>query len=180
MKQLCLWRHAKSSWDLPVSDRDRPLNERGRNDAPRVAAAMGAFLEPGLAEWRERGLVCASPAERAQATLEAANLEWESLRRIRQLSVESLYSFEWRDLRDYVQSVGQDVSRVLIVGHNPALTELHNWLVQDGAQVLDNLPTAGFVSLSLATDTWAAVGAACAQREVFISPRSLREKTLSD
>src|SRR4051794_9695084 len=62
MKTLILVRHAKSSWDQPgVSDIDRPLNERGKSDAPQMAKRL-----------KERNikidLFISSPAKRAKKT----------------------------------------------------------------------------------------------------------------
>ena len=64
VKNLYLLRHAKSSWDDPsLSDGERPLNGRGRRDAPRMGEALGARLVPMT--------FYVSPAERAQQTFSA-------------------------------------------------------------------------------------------------------------
>ena len=73
MKNLYLLRHAKSSWDAPaLSDGERPLNVRGRRDAPRMGEALGTRLVPMTFH--------VSPAERAQQTFRAVQKNWKGLR----------------------------------------------------------------------------------------------------
>ena len=118
---LLLMRHAKSDWSRPgLSDHDRPLNPRGRRDAPR----MGRFL-------RENGLTPAaalsSTARRARETVEAvlpaAGAEAVPLRR-----TERLYGAApgeiFREVREAAAELGVSASPLLVVAHNPGMEEL--------------------------------------------------------
>jgi len=174
MKTLHLLRHAKSSWDCPVSDRDRSLNKRGRYDAPRVATVIRRTLEHEVVALGARFWVAASPARRAQETLEELELAWPQLLDFPHRVSEALYTFEVRDLFTWLRAVPEPVDSLLLIGHNPALTNLLNTLVADPAHAIDNLPTAGFVSLSLAINQWADLQSECAKRTQLIVPKQLR------
>lgn len=145
MKTLHLLRHAKSSWDDPlIADRDRPLNRRGQRDAPRMGRALGARLAP-LA-------IACSPARRARLTLEGLCQGWPGLAGCEHQTQEALYTFDYRDLLDWLALVPESRDSLFLVGHNPALTDLANELV--GAPVLENLPTAGYLQLQLSAPGW--------------------------
>lgn len=118
---LLLMRHAKSDWSRPgLPDHDRPLNPRGRRDAPR----MGRFL-------RENGLTPAaalsSTARRARETVEAvlpaAGADAVPLRR-----TERLYGAApgeiFREVREAAAELGAAASPLLVVAHNPGMEEL--------------------------------------------------------
>lgn len=116
-RQLLIMRHAKSSWEAGVArDIDRPLNERGRRDAPRVGAWLAS---QGLAP----ELIVSSPAQRTRETTallgaalgsHAPPVEWE----------EAIYEASLEDLLGVVRALPARRRRVLLVGHNPGLEEL--------------------------------------------------------
>ncbi|WP_457598784.1 SixA phosphatase family protein, partial [Hydrogenimonas sp.] len=121
MKELFLFRHAKSSWDDPsLSDFDRPLNERGRRDAPLMGEhlkAMGIHLD----------LIVASPAKRAKKTAKiiAEKLGYDIEKIIWQ---ENIYEASPQTLLYIVCQLPEKAKRVMLVGHNPSLTLLANQL----------------------------------------------------
>jgi len=175
MKTLHLLRHAKSSWDLPVSDRDRSLNTRGWRDAPRMAAVIREALVhecslAGAGFW-----VAASPARRAQETLEELERIWPELQSLPHKVSESLYTFESGDLFNWLRALPESVDVVLLIGHNPALTGLLNMLVADPDEVIHNLPTAGFASLALNIAQWNGLEEACAKRVRLLVPKQLQD-----
>jgi phosphohistidine phosphatase len=142
MKSLILLRHAKSSWADPgISDYDRPLNDRGKRDAPRVGEV---FVERGISP----GLVLSSSAKRARKTarklLDASGLDVE-LRLLDEfyLAAPETYIRELQKLPD-------DIQQVVVVGHNPGLEELVRSLV--GRH--EHLPTAALVLMELPIDSW--------------------------
>ena len=138
MKTLYLFRHSKSSWDKPgLSDRERPLNKRGKRDAPRMGAALRELV-PAMP-------VHVSPARRAQLTLGGLCDNWPELAAAPHETVEALYTFDVVDLLQWLRTRQGDA--LFIVGHNPAFTDLVNMLAPE--QSLPNLPTAGFVELEL-------------------------------
>src|SRR5688572_22674308 len=116
MKTLLVLRHAKSSWNDPaLDDHERPLNERGRRDAPR----MGELV-------REYGLipdiVISSDAVRAQLTAEAVA---EAARYAGEILLDQrLYIASPADILSLLRTVRENAETIMIVGHNPGLEEL--------------------------------------------------------
>ncbi len=142
MKTLLVLRHAKSSWSDPaLADHERPLNKRGRRDAPRVGDLM-----------REHGLmpdvVISSDAARArltaEAVVEAARYEGETLLDPR------LYMASPADIVSLLRTVRQRAESLMIVGHNPALEELVLRLTGER----QDLPTAALAQIVLPIDRW--------------------------
>jgi phosphohistidine phosphatase len=145
VKRLFLLRHAKSSWDEPeLADRERPLAERGERDAPAIAARLREHLEPPAC-------IVTSPAARAMrtATLVAAALGMPADR----IAVTpELYLAAPADYLRAAARSGGDCGSLMVVGHNPGLTELVHRLLPDFA--LGHLPTAGLVVVDFAADAW--------------------------
>ena len=144
MKTLTILRHAKSSWsDSSLSDAERPLNRRGERDAPimgeRIAAAG---IRPAL--------IISSPAVRAFAT---ARIVAEQINYPREFLEKepALYLASLDRLLDIVIAQNDSINNLMLVGHNPGLTSLVNYL---SPNLTDNLPTCGVVSFSLDTDSW--------------------------
>lgn len=144
MKTLTLLRHAKSSWDTPgLADRERPLNARGERDAPRAAERIqDAGIRPSL--------ILSSPAVRAWTTarIVAQQIHYplEFLQREK-----DLYLASGDKLLEVIGRQDSGFNNLMVVGHNPGLTDLANYLVPD---LTDNVPTSGVVSISLASDSW--------------------------
>jgi phosphohistidine phosphatase len=163
VKRLILLRHAKSSWSEDgLPDSERPLSGRGERDAPR----MGARLH-------ERGirpdLVLSSPALRARstATLVAQAIDYPA----DAIHLEpSLYLAAPKEILAVVAQQADRVDCLLVVGHNPGLTELTNLLLPE--LELTNLPTAGTVVLDCATESWAEVRTAPRQLVHYDYPKS--------
>jgi phosphohistidine phosphatase len=163
VKQLILLRHAKSSWqDGALGDVERPLSDRGDRDAPR----MGKRL---LARQARPALVLASHAKRAQRT---AKLVARALRISADLirTEESLYLAEPAAVLAVVASQDDAHSCLIVVGHNPGLTDLANHLLPDLA--LDNLPTAGVVAIDFAVTRWRDIAAAPAKLAYYDYPKN--------
>ena len=164
MKILILVRHAKSSWkDASLADRDRPLNKRGKRDAPEMGrrlAARGAAPD----------LIVSSPAARALATAriiaEAVGYPVDAIR-----EDERLYLASPAELLEAIRDLDDGYDRVFLFGHNPGLTELVNELSEPA---VDNVPTCGLVELRLAAERWADVSADTVRRVSFDTPKSGR------
>jgi phosphohistidine phosphatase len=148
VKRLTIVRHAKSSWsDSTQSDSERPLSERGERDAPYMGARLAARgCRPSL--------IVTSAASRARAT---ARLIAEALAYPQEFlhSEPELYLAAVPALLGVIARQDQRCADLMIVGHNPGLTDLANRLVGD--LWLDNLPTAGIVALDCDTDDWAGI-----------------------
>lgn len=144
MKTLTILRHAKSSWkDQSLSDHDRPLNKRGEHDAPMMAARIkDAGIRPSL--------ILSSSAARAWTTAKAVAMEiaypLEFLQR-----ESDLYLAGVSTLLKIIGNQDNGFNSIMIVGHNPGLTELANHFVPD---VTANLPTCGLASINIDTDDW--------------------------
>lgn len=116
MKTLLLMRHAKSSWDNSrLTDYERPLNERGRRDAPR----MGRLLRH---EGLTPDLIIASSAKRAATTAELVALELALDSDIHY--TEMLYLADPDAYIRQARQVGDNIETLLMVGHNPGIQEL--------------------------------------------------------
>lgn len=144
MKTLTIVRHAKSSWNHPeLSDRQRPLNSRGERDAP----VMGKrIVDHGI----RPSLIITSPAKRAWTTAKIIATEIgypaEFLQR-----EDSLYLASLDDLLGAVVAQDTGFNSLMLVGHNPGLTEFANFLIPG---LTNNLPTAGVVSVQIDRDDW--------------------------
>lgn len=166
MKTLHLLRHAKSSWaEAGVDDHDRDLNERGRRDAPRMGVA--------LAERLEAQTLYVSSALRAQRTLEGLCQGWPALGAQTHVTDQALYTFAWEEVLEWLQDLRIESDTVFLVGHNPALTDLCNQLV--ARRALDNLPTAGYLRLSIDIERWCDLTEGVASLEGWLFPRDLQK-----
>ncbi len=146
MKTLYLVRHAKSSWKFPeLADFDRPLNRRGQRDAPE----MGRRLRQREACPQ---LILCSPAVRTQHTARALAKAMEYPSDVRY--VDEFYEASPEVLLATVQTVRDAVNDLMLVGHNPGLTELVNRLT---AHSIENVATAGVVAVIFSVDRWSEV-----------------------
>lgn len=144
MKTLTLLRHAKSSWDNSgLADHDRPLNGRGERDAPEMARRIrDASIRPSL--------IVSSPAKRTWDTAKALASEisypLEFLQRDNKLYLANLET-----LIDYVSQQDTGFNNIVVVGHNPGITDFANFL---SPGVTRNMPTCSIVSVSIDSDDW--------------------------
>ncbi|HHO48006.1 MAG TPA: histidine phosphatase family protein [Desulfobacteraceae bacterium] len=161
MKRLVLCRHAKSSWkDSSLADIDRPLNGRGKRNAPE----MGRRL---LARGIKPDLIVSSPARRAYAT--AAYLAEELGVPEREIRVvEAIYDAYPMKLLEIIRTIDAGHDQVLMVGHNPETTILANLL---GRLRLENVPTCGIVALDFGVRSWEEIEEARGALVFFDSPR---------
>ena len=150
MKQLHLIRHAKSSWEHPeLSDHQRPLNDRGRHDAPLVGQAMREEIDVSGCEMPQ---FFVSRARRARETFDGLMLGWPLLSEQVPNYDDAFYTFDETDLIDWIAAANDDLDNMAIIGHNPAMTELANFLCP--ALALSNLPTAGWLWFCFDDDSW--------------------------
>ena len=143
MKTLYLIRHAKSSWEYDLPDAERPLNDRGENDAH----LMGKFL--GDLD-KTIDLVMSSPANRAYTTAKIIT-KYLGVKEENILINKDLYDFSGNQVLKVIKSTSDEIERLLIFGHNHAFTSLANML---GDKYIDNLPTGGFVEIQFEENEW--------------------------
>lgn len=113
MKNLILMRHAKSSWgDVSLPDHERPLNQRGKRDAPR----MGNHL-------REQGIsldaILSSTAVRARATAEGFLQEYTFEGQV--IYVDDLYHADPETIISILNKLPAGIDTVMVIAHNPGL-----------------------------------------------------------
>jgi len=162
MKTLHLIRHAKSSWQDPeLADINRPLNQRGLDSCRVIATQM---LNAG---WNAQHIF-ASPATRVQQTLENLRLALEPLS-LEWTTDDSLYTFNWQVLFSWCQQQANELDALTIVGHNPALTELHNCISHEP---LVNIPTCAYVKVVLDIQAWTQLQPNCGQTQVILKPKT--------
>jgi phosphohistidine phosphatase len=147
IKTLILVRHAKSSWDdVALPDKDRPLNDRGKRDAPKMGkrlAKRGANVD----------LILSSPARRAIKTAKdfADKLDYE----LKDISVDTrLYPGAVNDLLKIIHNLGKKLNRVMLVGHHPALSQLAHRLSPD----IVHMPTCAVAEFAFKAKLWRDVG----------------------
>ncbi len=144
MKTLILVRHAKSSWDNSVlTDFERPLNERGKHDAPQMAKRLKQ-------KEIEIDLFISSPAKRAKKTAEIFMHEFNSKEK-NLLTIPALYEASIEKFLEVVSDITDKNHTVALFAHNPGITDFINLL--DCYPVYD-MPTCGVFALKIKTKKW--------------------------
>ena len=161
MKTIYLVRHAKSSWKYPnLDDFERPLNKRGRRNAPFMGSILNKLnVAPDF--------ILSSPANRAAMTARIiANKIGFPLEEI--CFSESIYVFSANDLFEVIKHLNDEVDKAMLVGHNPALTELANYI---GDKPISNIPTSGIFCADLDIPSWAKISDNCGKLKFFEFPK---------
>ena len=143
MKKLFLIRHAKSDWSNPLlDDFDRGLNNRGLKDAPFMAKLLkDKNITPDL--------IISSPALRTKLTLEflLKKLDYEN----EIIYDKSIYEAPYLNLKKVINKVDKQFDILFLVGHNPGLCDLANFLCKES---FENIPTCGIVEIDFQTNSW--------------------------
>ena len=160
MKTLFLIRHAKSSRDDPaLSDKERPLDDRGMRDAPTMGERLAKQdVMPDL--------ILSSPAVRALATAEiiAKKIGYK----LKDIVVdERLYATAPDDLLKVIHELGDKPKRVMLFGHNPEFAELAHRL----SSKITDMPTCAVAEFSFNTKSWSNVGKQEPAKVTFNHPR---------
>ena len=161
MKTLILVRHGKSSWEYAVSDKDRPLLERGINDAYLVSSSLNS-------QNLKIDAIFSSPANRALHTciifLRQLGTSFESLE-----VTDQLYDFSGDEVLGFIENLDNELETVMIFGHNHAFTHIANSL---GNTYIENVPTTGLVQLKFDIDNWRSLIKGNTQQTIF--PKHLK------
>jgi phosphohistidine phosphatase len=147
MRTLLLVRHAKSSRDDPsLADRERPLNNRGMRDAPKIAKRLAKYdLKPDL--------ILSSPAVRALATAQLMADEFDY--KAKDIVVDDrLYASAPATLLKVIRELGDKPKRVMLVGHNPELAELAHRL----SDSITDMPTCAVAEFTFDMGSWSDLG----------------------
>ncbi|HVG42222.1 MAG TPA: histidine phosphatase family protein [Chitinophagaceae bacterium] len=145
MKTLIVVRHAKSSWDnFGQEDSERPLNDRGKRDAPAMAKRLKGKI-------KDIDLFVSSPAKRAKRTAryfaEEFKVEKDDI-----VIKEKLYETSVPTFYSVVESLPDKKDIVALFSHNPGITDFVNALT---TMHVDNMPTTGVFAVQINTDKWA-------------------------
>lgn len=162
IKSIVIARHAKSDWSTGLPDHDRPLNARGKEDAPRMAKALE---EVGF----KPDIFLSSTALRARTTAElvARHLAFHAGVR----TDPNVYEGGYAHIMSLLQRLPDTVNNAILFGHNPILEDLvsHLMLMQ-GAIVI---PTSGMVCLEANIQHWSALQSGHCQLKWFLIPKLL-------
>lgn len=163
MKTLYLVRHAKSSWrDTSLRDIDRPLNKRGKRDAPRMA------------DYLSKNITCpevfiSSPSRRTKDT--AASFLRAFGRTAADLKLEGdLFHGYEEDMTGVLSSIDSSCQSCMLFVHNPGITDYVNELT--GADIY-NIPTCGVAGIRLETDDWVEINKCPAKLLFYYYPKGL-------
>ena len=160
MKKIFFLRHAKSSWsDFSLKDFDRPLSTRGIQDAE----LMGNYFKT---KDIELDVIISSPSKRTKETLD--HFFSNNFSKIEY--VKSLYHAHLEDILEVVTGSSEDTRTIMIVGHNPSMHEVTEFLSGD---FLPKYPTCSLASL-LYEGEWQDLKANSCELDFFKMPRELR------
>ena len=156
-RRLVLLRHAKSAWPVGVPDPHRPLNERGRRDAPAAGRWLREYVDV-------LGAVVCSPARRTRETwaLVAAELDDPPAPTVD----ERIYAAPPDALLTVVRDLPDDAATALLIGHNPGVAELVDLLSGEDPE----MRTASIAVLSW-DGRWADAAANVAELSDHVTPR---------
>jgi phosphohistidine phosphatase len=162
MKSIFFIRHAKSSWDnATISDFERPLNERGKHDAPEMAKRLAkkdikidAFIS--------------SPAKRAKKTAQIFAGEFD-VEKENIIYVPELYNATLPVFSKVIKSLDEELKSIAIFSHNPGITEFVNTLTSEIR--VDNIPTCGIFAVRYPEGSWSQFDAAPKEFWFFDYPK---------
>ncbi len=161
MKTIYLVRHAKSSWkEMGMKDEERPLNHRGKHDAP----FMGKLLRKMKVN---PDLIVSSPAKRALTTAKifAEELDYPE----KEIQVEqSVYLADESELYSLIEELDDELESVMIFGHNPGHTYFLNKISEEA---IDNMPTCSIASVEFDVDKWNMIKKTKGQLKFFEYPK---------
>ena len=144
MKSLLIVRHAKSSWDTALTeDLDRPLNDRGKRDAPDMAERL-------LKKKIKIDAFISSPARRARKTAEVFAGKF-GLKKEDIIIADKLYLPSPDTFFEVIEKVGDNAGSIALFSHNPGVTLFANLLT---SVYTDNIPTCGIFAVKAAVNGW--------------------------
>ncbi len=144
MKNIIFVRHAKSSWsNISLADHDRPLNGRGKRNAPEMGKRLHDHnILPDK--------MISSSAKRARGTAKriAREIGYPTNEIVK---TERLFHSNTSDIIEVIKGINNTFNTVMIFGHNPGFTACVNALSNSG---ISNIPTCGIASIQLRIEDW--------------------------
>ena len=161
MKQLILIRHAKSSWsDYSIPDFDRPLNERGKKDAPVMAERL-------LKREIKIDAFISSPAKRAKKTAEAFAKTY-GIKKEKIKFIDELYLATPNVFSAVISAIDDKYDSIAVFSHNNGITDFANQLTETR---IDEIPTCGIFAIKLRSKHWSEFDTAEKEFLFFDSPK---------
>ena len=164
MKELYVVRHAKSSWDNPQqTDFERPLNERGKNDADLMSKKLQEYsILPDY-------ILC-SNAKRTRQTLKRL-LKNMPVSEDRIEYKNELYLASAQTLSLEISKLSDKYNKVMVIAHNPGVTDFTNYLLGEN---IVNFPTLGIAFHELPIDSWQETASRIAVLRHFLYPKMFK------
>ncbi|MDX1795723.1 MAG: histidine phosphatase family protein [Hydrogenovibrio sp.] len=166
LRELLIIRHAKSDWKEEAPDIERPLSEKGKKAANRLGAWLNEkHLEPDYA--------LVSPAQRAQQTFKRFKFEKEASTH---KTLDALYMATLEQLIAILAEIPPEYNRVMLVGHNPGLEELAQYLeLENHCEECDTrlFPTGSLAHFILPND-WQHLQPGSGRLVQFIKPKDIK------
>lgn len=142
MKTLILMRHAKSSWkDVSLPDHQRPLNKRGKRDAPQMGKIL---MDQGV----KLDVILCSTAERARSTVKGFLHEYDFDGEV--IYIDDLYGADPETYVSILNKLGNDVDAAMIVGHNPEMDHFLEMV----CELYDHMTTASIAEIMFSIEDW--------------------------
>jgi len=162
MKKLYLIRHAKSSWeDTTLDDFERPLNKKGKKDAP----LMGKLLDTKNIT---ADIIISSPSKRTKQTVKLINQQLQFPLEI--IYDDNLYETTVNGLEKVIKNIDNKYESIYLFGHNPSL----NSFVEKYINIGENIPTCGIVGIEFDSDIWSKISPKKAKLLFFEYPKLYR------
>lgn len=165
MKTLLLIRHAKSSWDdLSLPDFERPLNDRGKQDAPKMADKLynrGIRIDTFIS----------SPAKRAKKTAKLFAEKFQ-VKKNDIIFVPALYEASEHTFYNVITNLSVNTDCLAVFSHNPGITEFANRLTSNR---IDNMPTCSIFAVKADIRNWKELKLAENEFYFFDFPKSMHD-----
>ena len=147
MKNLILIRHAKSCWNVPLQDIDRPISNRGRKDAHLIASKIHKILPSSYIVWSSDSI---RTKETVYIFSEYLLIPFETIH-----FSKDLYTFDLNELEEVIKKCENSFHNLILFGHNEAIT---NFVNKFGDLKIDNVPTSGVVAIEFDSNDWSNLG----------------------
>ena len=146
-KKLIIVRHSKSSWkDLSLDDFNRPLNKRGKEDGPIISNYLSKRVN----------IIDSLHSSSSVRTFETSKFFIQRIKFGKIKYDDNLYHSSSRSILTLIKNYSNEYSSVMVIAHNPGLTNLINQITNIS---LDNLPTTGLAEIDFNCDRWKDISA---------------------
>jgi|TARA_Y100000768_G_scaffold386696_1_gene375730 phosphohistidine phosphatase len=143
MKNLIVIRHAKSDWNNNLTDLDRPISDRGKNDVKVMSKVIDEInLKPEI--------IYSSPAKRTIETYENFLIHSSIIKNIKFFKSDLLYDFSGFNVLKFINNIEDSLSKVLIFSHNNSCS----FLTSEFANKYIHVPTCGIIIFDFDVSSW--------------------------